>query len=248
MTGFSAQPFSDEALLASRRSGFNRWKVSRPLEGNWLRIDALVKDRDILEEEDLAKDRIRQLLKRYGLVSRELIASELPALQWREIFRSLRLMELSGEVASGYFFEGLAGPQFISHEAFRMLQEPLPRDVLFWINAADPASLCGLSFHSMLGLPSRLASTHLVYHDGRIVMISRRSGRSLDLFTEPVDARLADYFSLFKDLLNREFNPIQKINVESINGIPALRSPYAEALKRFGFRSARNSLELWREY
>ncbi len=79
-------------------------------------------------------------------------------------------------------------------------------------------------------------------------MISRRTGRSLDLFTEPLDARLTDYFSLFKDLLNREFNPIQKINVESINGEPALRSPFAEALKRFGFRPTRNSLELWREY
>jgi ATP-dependent Lhr-like helicase len=248
MNGFSAQTFSNEARLTSRRAGFNRWKVTRPLEGNWLRIDALAKERDILEEEDLTKDRIRQLLKRYGLISRELIAGELHPLQWREIFRSLRLMELSGEVVSGYFFEGLAGPQFISHEAFRMLQEPMPRDVLFWINAADPASLCGLSIHSMLGLPSRLSSNHLVYKGSKIVMISRRTGRSLDLFTEPLDAQLAEYLSLFKDLLSREFNPIQKINVESINGEPALRSPFADALKRFGFRPTRNSLELWREY
>ncbi len=248
MTGFSAQTFRDEARLASRRSGFNRWKVSRPLEGHWLRIDAPLKDRDILDEEELAKDRIRQLLKRYGLIFREFVANELPALQWRGIFRSLRLMELSGEVLSGYFFEGLPGPQFISHEAFRLLQQPLPQDALFWIDAADPASLCGLSLGALLGLPSRLASTHLVYHGSRLVMLSRRSGRSLNLFTEPGDARLSDYFSLFKDILNREFNPIQKISVERINGEPALRSPYREALKRLGFRSTRNSLELWREY
>jgi ATP-dependent helicase Lhr and Lhr-like helicase len=248
MTGFSAQTFSDEARLVSRRSGFNRWKASRPVEGHWLRIDAPAKDRDILEEVELTKDRIRQLLKRYGLIFRELVASELPALQWRRIFRSLRLMELSGEVLSGYFFEGLAGPQFVSHEAFRILQEPLPSAAPFWINAADPASLCGLSFSPLLGLPSRLASTHLVYSGSRLVMISRRMGRNLDLFTEPGDARLADYFSLFKDLLSREFNPMQKISVERINGEPALRSPYAEALKRFGFRFTRNSMELWREY
>ena len=62
----------------SRRSGFNRWKVSRPLEGHWLRIDPLPQERDILENEELVKDRIRQLLKRYGILFRELLANELP--------------------------------------------------------------------------------------------------------------------------------------------------------------------------
>ena len=66
MSGFTPQAFSDEARMASRRSGFNRWKVSRPMEGHWLRIDSPPKERDILEEEDLVKDRIRQILKRYG--------------------------------------------------------------------------------------------------------------------------------------------------------------------------------------
>ncbi len=52
MTGFSAQTFSDEARQTSRRSGFNRWKVSRPLEGNWHRIDSLPNgnEKDLLSE------------------------------------------------------------------------------------------------------------------------------------------------------------------------------------------------------
>jgi ATP-dependent Lhr-like helicase len=248
LTGFSAQTFSDEARLTSRRSGFNRWRVSRPLEGNWLRIDSPPAERDLLENEELVKDRIRQLLKRYGLIFRALIANELPPLQWRAIFRSLRLMELSGEVLSGYFFEGIPGPQFISHEAFRMLQEPLPQDAVFWVNAADPASLCGLGLSSLPGLPSRVASTHLVYHGSRLVMISKRQGKGLEILARPDDSGLSGYFALFKDLLSREFNPVQKITIETVNEGPVLRSPYAEALKKFGFRSARTSLELWKEY
>jgi ATP-dependent Lhr-like helicase len=248
LTGFSAQTFSDEARLTSRRSGFNRWRVSRPLEGNWLRIDSPPAERDLLENEEIVKDRIRQLLKRYGLIFRALIANELPPLQWRAIFRSLRLMELSGEVLSGYFFEGIPGPQFISHEAFRMLQEPLPQDAVFWVNAADPASLCGLGLSSLPGLPSRVASTHLVYHGSRLVMISKRQGKGLEILARPDDSGLSGYFALFKDLLSREFNPVQKITIETVNEGPVLRSSYAEALKKFGFRSARTSLELWKEY
>jgi ATP-dependent Lhr-like helicase len=248
MTGFSAQSISDESRLTSRRSGFNRWKVSRPLEGHWLRIDALPQEHDLLENEELVKDRIRQLLKRYGVLFRDLLANELPSLQWRGIFRSLRLMELSGEVLSGYFFENIAGPQFVSHEAFRMLQEPLPKDAVFWINAADPASPCGLGLSTLTGLPSRIASTHLVYHGSKLVMISKRSGKNLEIMVQPDDTHLAEYFALFKDLLAREFNPVQKITIETINSEPALQSHYAAALKEFGYRSARNVLEMWREY
>ncbi len=248
MTGFSARTFSDEARLFSRRSGFNRWKVSRPLEGNWHRIDSLPAEHDLLENAELVKDRIRQLLKRHGLLFRELLANELPLLQWRAVFRSLRLMELSGEVLSGYFFDGLSGPQFVSPEAFRMLQKSLHQDAVFWINAADPASVCGLGLSSLPGLPSRIASTYLVYHGSRLVMIVKRSGKSLDILVPPDDQNLAQYVSLFKDLLSREFNPLQKISIETINGEPALQSPYAGALKGFGFRTARNMLEMWREY
>jgi ATP-dependent Lhr-like helicase len=179
---------------------------------------------------------------------RELLANELPPLQWKSLFRSLRLMELSGEVLSGYFFEGISGPQFISHEAFRMLQEPLPQDAVFWINAADPASLCGPGPGTFPRLPSRLASTYLVYHGSRLVLVAKRFGKSLEMLTTPEDAHLSEYFVLFKDLLSREFNPLQKISVETINGEPALRSPFAEPLKQFGFRSARSSLELWKEF
>lgn len=248
MTGFTAKALSGEPGMTSRRSGFNRWKVSRPMEGNWLRIDASAKEQDILEEEELVKDRIRQLLKRYGILFRELLANELLPLQWRAIFRSLRLMELSGEVLSGYFFEGIPGPQFVSHDAFRMLQEPLPADVVFWINAADPASLCGLGLESLSGSPPRVPSTCLVYRGSRLVLISKRQGKSLDILVSPDDAHLAEYFTLFKDLLGREFNPLQKISVETVNNGPALQSPYAEALKRYGFRPARTAMELWREY
>ena len=248
ITRFTAPAFADETRLTSRRSGFNRWKTSRPIEGHWLRIDALPKEQDIIEEQGLTKDRIHQLLKRYGILFRDLLLNELPLMQWRSIFRSLRLMELSGEVVSGYFFEGISGLQFMSQEAYEMLRKPLPQHAIFSLNATDPVSLCGLPPGSYLGLPPRIASTHLVYHGSKLVMISKRIGKSIELFVGPDDAHLPEYFSLFKDMLTRDFNPVQKIIVETVNSRPVLQSSYAQALKQFGFRAARQGMELWREY
>lgn len=243
---FTVGGFTEDARLISRRSGFDRWKVSRPVEGHWLRIDDSPRESDLLEEEELAKDRIRQLLRRYGVLFRDLVQNELPLLQWPKIFRSLRLMELSGEILSGYFFEDIPGPQFISSDAFRLLQHPLPQEAVFWINAVDPASLCGSSL--VPGLPARLPSTFLVYRGSSLVMTARRSCRFLEIFAQPYDPFLSDYFGLFKELLTRQFNPLQKVTIEIINNEQAVKSVYAGPLKQFGFRPSRNILELWKQY
>ena len=53
---------------------------------------------DLLEIEERKKDRARMLLDRYGIVFRELLQREAPGFRWADVFRPLRLMELSGEV------------------------------------------------------------------------------------------------------------------------------------------------------
>jgi ATP-dependent Lhr-like helicase len=248
LTDFAPFPLQAERGRSSR-SGYSRWAASRPLAGNWYAIGAEAIDRDTLDEAELVKDRVRQLLRRYGILFREILAAELPLLQWPKLFRALRLMELSGELLSGYFFEGIPGAQFISPEAFRFLQEPLPEDAVYWLNAADPASLCGVRLEALKGgLPGRVPSTHLVCHGKRAVMISRRSGGALEFLTSPDDPRLPDYLALFKALLTREFSPEKRISVEAINGKPALESEYAGALREFGFARYHKGLELVRRY
>ena len=56
----------------------------------------------------------RLLLDRYGILFRELLQRELPAFRWSSVFRSLRIMELSGEILAGYFFHGIPGPHSLS--------------------------------------------------------------------------------------------------------------------------------------
>ena len=248
LTKFAPFPLPREQGRPSR-SAYNRWAASRPLTGNWYVLDRSGLERDPLDEAELVKDRARQLFKRYGVLFRELLAGERPLLQWAKVFKALRLMELSGEILSGYFFEGIPGAQFISPEAFRYLNQPLPEDSIYWLNSTDPASLCGLLREGLPGsLPSRLPSTHLVYHGPKPVLISRRNGNVLEFRVPPDNPHLLAYLSFFKVLLAREFQPEKTIQVEVINDRPALESEYGKALQEFGCTKYYKGLELTRKY
>ncbi len=216
----------------SQRTGFSMWKGSLPMAGNWMRIRWPKREEDLLERAEREKERVRLLLDRYGILFRELLQNELPAFSWGNIFRAVRLMELSGEVLTGYFFQGVPGPQFISHEAFRMLQRKFPEETVYWICATDPASVCGIRLDALKGkLPRRVPGTHLVYHGSKLVMESRRSAKTL-IFHLPENApHLQTYLGLLHHLLTRRFQPMRRIVIETINGEDASLSPYAEALK-----------------
>ncbi|HJV33694.1 DEAD/DEAH box helicase [Geomonas sp.] len=226
-----------------------RWNRGQESAGSWYLIPRQETSPDILEREERNKDRVRVLLERYGFLFKELLLRELPPMQWGRLFRTLRIMELSGELLSGNFFAGIPGLQFISHQAFRLLEKGLPQDQVYWLNATDPASLCGSGLEGIREqLPARLPSTHLVYHGTRLVMVSKRYGKELEIKAQPDDPRLHEYLSIFNVLLTREFNPVKRITVDQINGAPAATSSYAEALKEFGFEEAYHGLELWRRY
>ena len=227
----------------------SRWNRAQDSSGNWYLLPMEQGSPDVLEREERNKDRVRVLLERYGILFRELLLRELPPLQWGKLFRTLRIMEMSGELLSGNFFSGIAGLQFISHDAYRLLDQGLPQGMVYWLNAADPASLCGSGLEGIREqLPARLPSTHLVYNGVRLVLISRRYGQQLEIKAQPDDPQLHEYLAFFKVLLTREFNPLKRISVERINGQPAMASAYAEALKSFGFQESYKGLELWRRY
>ncbi|QWV92000.1 DEAD/DEAH box helicase [Geomonas oryzisoli] len=232
-----------------RRLPGSRWTRAQEGAGNWFLLPRPQVEIDVLEKEERNKDRVRILLERYGILFRELLMRELPSLQWSRLFRTLRIMEMSGELLSGNFFSGIPGLQFVSQEAYRLLERGLPQDAVFWLNAADPASLCGTGLEGLReALPSRIPSTHLVYHGPHLVLISRRYGKELEFRTDADHPQLESYLALFRTLVSRDFNPLKRITVERVNGEPAKESPYAATLRRFGFQDAYTGLEYWRQY
>jgi ATP-dependent Lhr-like helicase len=215
-----------------RRARFAGSREARFFAGNWHLLASPELPDDLLETEERRKDRVRLLLDRYGILFRELLQRELPIFRWASIFRSLRIMELSGEVMAGIFFHGIPGPQFISHQAFRSLQRQLPEEAVYWMNATDPASLCGIQLDSLRGsLPARVASTHLVYRGTKVVVISQRNGKELTFNVPPDDPRLPEFMGVLRHLLTRRFQPVKRIAIETINDEEAAQSPYVQALR-----------------
>ncbi len=223
-----AQP---AAALSSRR------RLRRPAlawQGNWcLQLDAPAEDPLTRLEAD--KERVRLLLDRYGVVTRDIVnrehmptyASDKPW-RWRDAFRALRIMELAGEVLTGHFFEQLATPQFIAPRALSALQNNLPSAECFWLNATDPASPCGLGL-DWPQLPQRRASNYLVFYQGQLAMVVENNGKDLHYHVEWDDAALDQINGVLTHLVEHRRLHLQ---VQSINTQPARTSVYLGALER----------------
>jgi ATP-dependent Lhr-like helicase len=252
LNGFEPAGFekSDyQARTGMRRPKLNRWASSRPTQGNWRILDASTAELDGIDRQELDKERARVLFDRYGILFRELLDNEPAMMRWKEMFPVLRLLELSGEIMSGYFFEGIPGVQFISPEAFRLLRDGLDENRIFWMNAKDPASLCGSGLDNLKGsLPRRVPSSHLVYMGRRLLVESYRSGKELVIHIPPDHPLMDQSLHFFKILLSRDFNPLKKISVEKINGRPSPSSEYRDVLREFGFMGDYRRLELWKKY
>jgi len=185
-----------------------------------------------IAELEQSKERARILLERYGVVFKELLSRESKPFRWSSVFKALRLMELGREIVSGYFFKNISGPQFISHQALRLLRQGLPEHQLYWHNACDPLSLCGVSLPELKRrLPKRLESTHLLYKGSELILISSRNGKELQFNIAPDDTNIPDCLAVLRHLLYRSRHPLAQIPIATINQEPALQSDYIPCLQ-----------------
>jgi ATP-dependent helicase Lhr and Lhr-like helicase len=252
LTGFEpAEPEGERPHATGRgRLRFDRWRSTRPFGGAWYRLALPEEPADALERDEAGKDRARLVLDRYGVVFRELLEREVPALRWGGLFRSLRLMELSGEVVAGEFFAGVHGLQFATPAALERVTRGLDECRVWWVNAGDPASPCGLSIEGLPHLlPRRVPGSHVVFHGARLVVVSERRGRSLFFTAGPEDPRLPDYLGFLDAAFTRSASPARTRTIETINGEPAPESPYAAALAlRFHVTRDARTLTVSRKY
>jgi len=88
----------------------------------------------------------RQLLARYGVLFRDLLARESNAPRWRDLLGILRRLEGRGEVRGGRFVTGFGGEQFALPEAMESLRAARHRECHAIISVAggDPLNLTGI--------------------------------------------------------------------------------------------------------
>jgi ATP-dependent Lhr-like helicase len=91
----------------------------------------------------------RRLLRRYGLVFRDLLVRESLVASWRDLLVAYRRMELKGEVRGGRFVSGFVGEQFALPEAVEALRALRKSGSAFMsqevrLSACDPLNLAGV--------------------------------------------------------------------------------------------------------
>jgi ATP-dependent Lhr-like helicase len=88
------------------------------------------------------------LLRRYGVVFRDVLERESNIPKWRELVPMFRRMEARGEVRGGRFLSGFGGEQFALPEALESLREArrsmAPLAMPVEVAAADPLNLIGI--------------------------------------------------------------------------------------------------------
>src|SRR5439155_11840753 len=114
-----------------------------------------------------------QLLRRYGVVLREVLVREKAAPPWRDLVRVYRRWEAQGQVRGGRFVTGFVGEQFAVAEALDTLravrrQKEDPEPVV--VSAADPLNLVGIVVPG--AKVSRFSGLSIVYHNGVAVDVA----------------------------------------------------------------------------
>ncbi len=115
----------------------------------------------------------RQLLRRYGVVFRDLLARESLVQSWRDLLVQYRRMELQGEIRGGRFVGGFTGEQFALPEAVESLRavrqrseaSPVSHDIK--LSASDPLNLAGVILPGPR-VPA-VPSNYVVIRDGVLV-------------------------------------------------------------------------------
>jgi len=128
-----------------RRSGQGSGRTSRPRHsaGRW----SLLYSGENHDRNRALEAICWMLLRRYGIVFRELLTRETILPKWRELLITLRRLEDRGELRGGRFVSNFLGEQFalpVAVESLRAMRNQQPCGEIIAISAADPLNLVGI--------------------------------------------------------------------------------------------------------
>jgi ATP-dependent helicase Lhr and Lhr-like helicase len=112
--------------------------------GRWSLVHAAPATEDA---DELAEAVAEQLLARWGVVFRDLVAREPFTVPWREVLWAFRRMEARGTIRGGRFVNGFSGEQYALPEAvdgLRAIRRAERTGETVTISASDPLNLAGI--------------------------------------------------------------------------------------------------------
>jgi ATP-dependent Lhr-like helicase len=128
-----------------RRAGQGSGRTTRPRHsaGRW----ALLHADEVVERPRAVEAACWMLLRRYGIVVRDVLAREANLPPWRELLTAFRRLEDRGEIRGGRFVDGFLGEQFalpVAVDSVRALRKLSSAQGAVTLSAADPLNLVGI--------------------------------------------------------------------------------------------------------
>jgi ATP-dependent Lhr-like helicase len=128
-----------------RRAGQGSGRATRPRHnaGRW----ALLHADEVVERPRAVEAACWMLLRRYGIVVRDVLAREANLPPWRELLGAFRRLEDRGEIRGGRFVDGFLGEQFalpVAVESVRAMRKLDAAAGTITLSAADPLNLVGI--------------------------------------------------------------------------------------------------------
>ncbi|SFH69696.1 DEAD/DEAH box helicase [Planctomicrobium piriforme] len=182
-------------------------------------------------ESDIVEEWAWQLIRRWGVVFRDLLQREPLAPAWWELLRVYRKLEARGELRGGRFIRGVGGEQFATSDAVRELRAVRQCEGdgdICVISGADPLNLTGVVGPGKR-LPA-LAAHQLAYRRGVVVAWKKGDESWISPALRPEDQqRLAMQWGIVGNTIRVERPPV------SLPEVPQLVSeqqPPAAAVRR----------------
>jgi ATP-dependent Lhr-like helicase len=128
-----------------RRAGQGSGRTTRPRHnaGRW----AILHADEVVERSRAVEAACWMLLRRYGIVIRDVLAREANLPPWRELLIAFRRLEDRGEIRGGRFVDGFLGEQFalpVAVESVRAMRKLDSAQETITLSAADPLNLVGI--------------------------------------------------------------------------------------------------------
>ena len=200
----------------------------------------------------------RQMLRRHGLLSRELYDQKLSVIPWDRLYDSLVKMEWRGEIKRGYFVSSLSGVQFATPETAAALTSSGQENTAgsrhahasgehyTLLNTCDPANMYGAASPFPLLHPRHLEwrllrhpHNFLIYLNGSPIISIEAKGSRLTPLRDLAPDQLAKALSLLPRLLDEQtgWNIIRSLKVELWDQQPIRNTAVVSILKELGFRN-----------
>ncbi|HYA36583.1 MAG TPA: crosslink repair DNA glycosylase YcaQ family protein, partial [Candidatus Binataceae bacterium] len=214
--------------LAAKRDLAMRARLKSSVAGRWSAI--VERSRPDGDGVDRMRELAMRLLKRHGILAREMLALESIEISWGEIAPVLRRMEYAGTIRRGWFVKSLSGEQYALAGAVDMLRATRDAnracDAPIALSAVDPANPYGAILRGR-GV-ARETSNIVVLRGGRLVL--GLAGRAMTTFDCADDGAFSAAVGAILALRGR-------LVIETIDDCPALESERVTTLAAMRFHS-----------